>query len=120
MVTFSLIFLSITFGILMISIIAHIMIRRKNEEKKPPRKISLLVSGLLILHWIFFLSSGYGLLREDLADMLFLPVWLLLCIGGAVAAAYEYHHNKSFAIPIAGLTMISLLFSVFINGISSM
>ncbi|MCF6136619.1 hypothetical protein [Pseudalkalibacillus berkeleyi] len=93
---------------------------RKYEKGRPPRKISFVVLGLLVVHWIFFLSSGYALLPMSIADAIFMPVWVVLCFAGFCIAIYEFKNNKGFSIPVAGLTTISLLFSIFIQGISNM
>ncbi|WP_083412480.1 hypothetical protein [Halobacillus dabanensis] len=93
---------------------------RKNGKGKSPRKISYVIVGLLVLHWAFFLTSGYALVPTNIADAIFMPVWLMLCAAGVVTALYEFKNNKGFAIPVAGLTTISLLFAIFINGISEM
>lgn len=101
-------------------IVTPIIAVRKNEKGKAPRNISYIILGLLLLHWVFFLSSGYGLLPTNIADAIFMPVWVVLCVAGLFIAIYEFNNNKAFSIPVAGLTTISLLFSIFINGISNM
>ncbi|MGE6299945.1 hypothetical protein [Guptibacillus hwajinpoensis] len=118
---FSIIFLMIL-GIIAIFtlIITPFIAVRKNEIGKSPRKISYLIIGLLVLHWLFFLTNGYALLPTNIADAIFMPVWLVLCVAGLFIAIFEFKNNKSFAVPVAGLTTISLLFSIFINGISNM
>lgn len=85
-----------------------------------PRKISYVILVLLVLHWIFFLTNGYALLPENIIDTLFMPVWLILCTVGAFTAVYEFKNNKTFALPVAGLTIISLLFSILAYGIGNM
>ncbi|UOQ49855.1 hypothetical protein MUN88_07215 [Gracilibacillus caseinilyticus] len=72
------------------------------------------------MHWAFFLNSGYALFQSNIADAIFMPVWLVLCVAGLVTVRYEYKNNKKFAFLLAGFTTISLLFSIFINGISKM
>lgn len=117
----SLIFLMVISIILISTIIIPIIIAaRKNENRRPPRKFSYVIIGLLLLHWVFFLTSGYALLPTNIADAIFVPVWLVLCGAGAFTAIYEYKYNRVFAIPVAGLTTISLLFSLFSYGISNM
>jgi hypothetical protein len=102
-------------------IITPIIFVRKNENGKPPKLFSYVVLGMLVLHWIFFLTGGYALLPRNIADVIFLPVWLVLCAAGLFIVIFEFKkNNKGFAIPVAGLITISLLFSIFINGISNM
>ncbi|WOV84378.1 hypothetical protein PGH26_00070 [Sporosarcina jeotgali] len=89
------------------------------KKRKPPRIISYVVGGLLIFHWIFFLVNGYALLPPSIADAVFTPIWLALCLAGAITAISEFMNNKIIAIPMAGLTIISLLFTVLSYGISN-
>ncbi|WP_163972011.1 hypothetical protein [Oceanobacillus halotolerans] len=118
---FSMIFLMIIGIIAFLTLIVTPFIAvRKNKKGKPPRKISYVILGLLVLHWLFFLASGYALLPTNIAGAIFMPIWLVLCVAGLFIAIYEFKNNKGFAIPVAGLTTISLLFSIFINGISKM
>ena len=93
---------------------------RKVQKGNPPRKFSYVIVGLLVFHWVFYLVSGYALLPTNIADAVFIPVWLVLCVAGAITAIYEFKNNKVFAIPVAGLTIISLLLCIFIYGISQM
>ncbi|MEK3765454.1 hypothetical protein [Solibacillus sp. FSL K6-4121] len=93
---------------------------RKVHKGNPPRKFSYVIVGLLVFHWVFYLISGYALLPTNIADAVFIPVWLALCVAGAITAIYEFKNNKVFAIPVAGLTIISLLLCIFIYGISKM
>ena len=90
------------------------------EKRKPPRKISYVVVVLFIFHWIFFLVNGYALFSPSIADAVFTPIWLALCIAGAITAIWEFKNNKIIAIPIAGLTIISLIFTILSYGISKM
>lgn len=61
-----------------------IIAARKNENRIPPRKISYVIVALLPLHWVFFLTSGYALLPTNIADAIFMPVYLVLCGAGAI------------------------------------
>lgn len=116
----SIIFL-LVIGIIAITSIIIPIISFKNKGKgKSPRRISYTILALLVLHWAFFLSNGYTLLPTNIANAIFMPIWLMLCAAGYVTVVYEFKNNKGFALPVAGLTTISLLFSIFINGISKM
>lgn len=101
-------------------IIPAIIAVRKNEEAKRPCKVSYAISGLLVLNWLLFLTGSYTLLPARITDVIFIPVWLILCVAGIFSVIYEFKNNKGFAIPIAGLTTISLLFTVLASGISEM
>lgn len=93
---------------------------KKDKKGKPPRKISYVLVGLLVLHWLFYLVSGYALLPINMANAVFVPIWLALCVGGTITTVYEFKHNKVFAISVAGLTIISLLLCIFSYGLSKM
>ncbi|MCA0173058.1 hypothetical protein [Bacillus sp. RAR_GA_16] len=121
LIGFSILFFIVLGTIAMMTLIfTPIIAVRKSGKGKPPRKISFVVLGMLVFHWVFFLFSGYGLLPTNVADALFMPVWFVLCFAGLCVAMIEFKTNKRFSIPVAGLTTISLLFSFFINGISNM
>lgn len=93
---------------------------RKDGKGNPPRKISFVIVGLLVFHWGYYLVNGYTLLPTNIADAVFIPIWLTLCVAGTVTAIYEFKNNNAFAIPVAGLTIISLLLCIFSYGISKM
>lgn len=120
-ISFSLIF-SVVVCVIVLSmfIVPAIIYIRKNEKVKRPFKVSYIVVGLLIFQWVFFLTSGYTLLPVNVADALFIPVWLVLCIAGAITTIIEFKNNKIFSVPVGGLTIISFLFSVLAYGIGEM
>ncbi|WP_226657559.1 hypothetical protein [Pseudalkalibacillus hwajinpoensis] len=121
MIGFSIIFLTVLGAIAIFTLmVTPKRAVRKHEIRTPPRKISYVVLGLLVFHWVFFLSSGYALLSTNMTDAIFMPVWIVLSVAGLVIAIYEFKNNKGFSLLLAGLTTISLLFSIFINGISNM
>src|SRR5699024_3374655 len=120
-ITVSLIFLVIVGVIVLAMFIAPMIIAIKKSEKgKRPYSISYVVVGLLIFQWVFFLVGGYTLLPVNVADSLFVPIWLVLCVGSAITAIVEFKNNKFFSIPVGGLTIISFLFSVLAYGIGEM
>lgn len=121
MIGFSIVFLMVLGSIAIFTLLfTPIIAVRKNEKGKPPRTFSYIILGLLLSHWVFFLSSGYTLFPTNISNAIFMPVWVVLGVAGLFIAIYEFKNNKAFAIPVAGLTTISLLFSIFINGISNM
>ncbi len=101
-------------------VIPAFMAVKRNEKGPAPRKISYGVLGLLVINWLLFLTGSYALLPMNIAERIFTPVWLVLCVAGVFVAAYEFKNNKGFAIPVAGLTTISFLFSILASGISKM
>jgi hypothetical protein len=103
------------------TIIAKPVISIKRCEKgSSPRKVSYVVIGILVVNWIFFLGGGYALLPRNIADAIFMPMWLVLCLAGLGIVIFEFKNSQVFSIFVAGFVTISLLFSVFINGISNM
>ncbi|WP_163529968.1 hypothetical protein [Halobacillus ihumii] len=120
-ITFSLIFGVVVGAIIFLTfVIPAIMAVKRNEKGAAPRKISYGVLGLLVINWLLFLTGSYALLPLNIAERIFTPVWLVLCVAGVFVAAYEFKNNKGFAIPVAGLTTISFLFSILASGISKM
>lgn len=109
-------------GVIVVSmfIVPTIIAIRKSEKGKRPYRISYIVVGLLTFQWVFFLAGGYTLLPVNIADALFVPIWLVLCVGSAITAIVEFKKNKLFSIPIGGLTIISFLFSALAYGIGEM
>ncbi len=117
----SLLFMLLMGFILMVTCLVSIfLVVEIYKQKKAPRKISYGVLGLLLTHWVFFLVGGYALFPVNIADAIFLPVWLIISLAGACITIYEMKNFRLFAITMAGLTVISLLFSLFINGIGKM
>ncbi|MFD2925290.1 hypothetical protein [Halobacillus naozhouensis] len=101
-------------------VIPTFLVVKRNGKGPTPLKISYGILGLLVINWLFFLTGAYSLLPVNVADLIFVPVWLVLCLIGVIAAVNEFRNNKAFAIPVAGLTTISFLFSLFASGISQM
>ncbi|UOQ92215.1 hypothetical protein MUO14_17235 [Halobacillus shinanisalinarum] len=120
-ITFSLIFGLVVGAIVILTFVVPAFMAVKRNEKGPaPRKFSYGILGLLVINWLLFLTGSYALLPTNIADLIFIPVWLVLCVAGVIVAAYEFKNNKGFAIPVAGLTTISFLFSFLASGISKM
>ena len=121
MVGFSIVFLVVLGTIAIFTLIVTPTIAdRQNTKGKPPRKISYVILGLMVFHWVFFLTSGYAFLPINIADAIFMPVSIVLSGAGLFITIYEFQNNKGFSLPVAGFTIISLLFGIFINGISNM
>ena len=56
----------------------------------------------------------------NISDLIFTPIWVILSVAGIVAVVYEFKKNKGFAVSLAGLTTISLMFAVLSYGIGEM
>ena len=120
-ITFSLIFGVVVGAIILLTfVIPAFMAVKRNEKGPAPRKVSYGILGLLVLNWLLFLTGSYTLLPTNIADLIFIPVWFVLCAAGVFVVAFEYKNNKGFALPVAGLTTISFLFSFLASGISQM
>ncbi|MEC3885775.1 hypothetical protein VKA52_18795 [Halobacillus sp. HZG1] len=108
----------IVVGFLMVLGPLHIV---KKQGRGPlPFKSSLVIGSLLLTHWVLWLKGFYGWLPVRVADMLFLPVWVVLCGFGVILSGLEMKNNAAFAIPLAGFTLVSLIFALFLDGISQM
>lgn len=93
---------------------------KNSEEGKKPYKVSWAILGLLVLNWLLFLTNSYSLMPASISDLIFTPVWVILSVAGIIAVVYEFKKNKGFAVSLAGLTTISLLFTVLSYGIGEM
>lgn len=113
----SLIFIGVAGVIVFVAfIVSGLLFLKKDEKGIGARKFSYAILGLLILHWVFFLVNGYAILPTNIAVALFTPIWLILCVAGVITAIYEFKNNMKFAIPLAALTAISVLFTIFSYG----
>jgi len=120
-ISVSLLFLVLIGVIVLLMFVVPAVISNKNsEEGKKPYKISWVVLGLLVLNWFLFLTNSYSLMPANISDLIFTPIWVILSVAGIVAVVYEFKKNKGFAVSLAGLTTISLMFAVLSYGIGEM
>lgn len=120
-ISISLFFLIVLGVIVLLIFVVSAFISDKNsggEEK--PYKISWTILGLLVLNWLLLLTNSYVLMPTGISDLIFTPMWVILSVAGIIAAVYETKNNKGFAISLAGLTTISLLFTMLSYGIGEM
>lgn len=106
--------------LLLMFIVPAVMSDKNSEEGKKACKISWAILGLLVLNWMLFLTDSYSLMPDNISNSIFTPVWIILSVAGIVAVIYEYKKNKGFAVSLAGLTTMSLLFTVLTYGIGEM
>lgn len=113
-----LLFFFITTVVMMVVVPSRII---KRHGRGPlPYKGSLRVGIVLVVHWVLWLSGFYAFLPDRVADTVFLPVWFVLCVLGVVFAWGEFKNNAAFAVPLAGLSFISFVFALFLEGVSQM
>lgn len=93
---------------------------KKYGKGSPPYKWSYYMLGLLVINWILYMTGFYSLLSDHVADLIFIPIWFTLCALSALLTIVEFKNNKAFAIPLAGVTFISFVFALFLNGLSQM
>lgn len=106
--------------VLLMFVVPAVLSDKYSEEDKKPYKISWAILGLLVFNWLLFLSNSYSLMPDSISDLIFTPVWVILSVAGIIVVAYEFKKNKGFAVSMAGLTAISLLFTVLSYGIGEM
>src|SRR5699024_2651193 len=106
--------------VLLMFAVPAVLSDRYGEEDKKPYKISCAILGLLVFNRLLFLSNSYSLMLDSISDLIFTPVWVILSVAGIIVVAYEFKKNKGFAVSMAGLTAISLLFTVLSYGIGEM
>ncbi|GEN52667.1 hypothetical protein [Halobacillus faecis] len=105
-------------GVIIVVVSSHIV--KKRGRGPLPYKTSLSIGVVLLIHWVLWLSGFYALLPVGVADAIFLPAWMVMCALGAVCAGWEFKHNAAFAVPLAGFTLISFVFVLFLEGLSQM
>ncbi|MFG6116881.1 hypothetical protein ACGTN9_17145 [Halobacillus sp. MO56] len=109
------------FGILIIIIIIFpVLLVKRYGRGASPYKWSYVIYGLLIVNWILYISGFYVLLPVSVADSIFIPIWFVLCALGTIFTVLEFKNNIAFAVPLAGFTFLSLVFALFLNGLSQM
>ncbi len=119
--TLSMIFLIGLAILALLSIVLYIFLSLKKKTKeKSPHTISFVILGLLIIQWVLYLTNVYSLLPVAISDLLFLPIWIVLCIAGFLSAVYEFKNNKGFSLLLVNITAISFCVSLFIYAISKM
>ena len=106
--------------VLLMFVVPAVLSDKYSEEDKKPYKISWAILGLLVFNWLLFLSNSYSLMPDSISDLIFTPIWVILSVAGIIVVAYEFKKNKGFAVSMAGLTAISLLFTVLSYGIGEM
>ncbi|QQP11585.1 hypothetical protein FJQ98_20695 [Lysinibacillus agricola] len=92
----------------------------KYRKDSPPYKRSYCIFGLLIINWILYIAGFYTLLPVNIANLIFIPTWFIICALGAIFTILEFKNNKAFAAPLAGFTVISFVFALFLNALSHM
>lgn len=106
--------------ILLSMIILPVRMTRRFGKGPKPYKISWAILIFLLGNWLLLITGFYSLIPENVAELIFIPVWLVLGALGMIISFLEFRNNKAFAIPLAGLTMISLFFALLLKGISQM
>jgi hypothetical protein len=74
----------------------------------------------LVLNWLLYFAGFYTILPLQIADIMFTPIWLILSFLGLLIAFIEYKRSMGIAVPIAWLSIISLVFSLVLYGIGKM
>ncbi len=107
-------------AVLVIAFIFPLLMIRKYGKGSPFYKQSYCIFGLLILNWLFYMTGFYTLLPVNVADLIFLPIWFSICALGILFTMLEFQNNKAFAVLLAGFTFVSLVFGLFLKGLSHM
>lgn len=113
--------LFLLFGITLVTIfVLPLLMIKKYGKGSPPYKGSYWIIGLLIFNWILYIAGFYTLIPVNVADLIFIPIWFIVCALGALFTIFEFKNNKAFAVPLAGFTFISFVFALLLNGLSQM
>ncbi|PDZ69719.1 hypothetical protein CON30_02820 [Bacillus cereus] len=112
-----LLFILITFILALTSIFITV---KKGAFEKRPYLQSIIVYILFFTNWILYLTSFYSLLPEKVSELIFLPIWFVLCILGCIVFWREWRNNRVFSICIGFLSFISFLFGLLLLVLSGM
>ncbi|HDR6312676.1 TPA: hypothetical protein QCU60_004673 [Bacillus cereus] len=93
---------------------------KKGKFSKRPYLQSIIVYILFFTNWILYLTSFYSLLPEKVSELIFLPIWFVLCILGCIVFWREWRNNRVFSICIGFLSFISFLFGLLLLVLSGM
>jgi hypothetical protein len=100
--------------------ILAIKMRKRPSSTGRPYKCSYVICILLVLNWLLYFAGFYTILPLQIADIMFTPIWLILSFLGLLIAFIEYKRSMGIAVPIAWLSIISLVFSLVLYGIGKM
>jgi len=106
--------------IFIIAIGMIIFILRSSENNNKPHLLSLVAFGLIILHWVLYLFEFYVIIPENIADIIFLPIWIVVSVIGFIAAYKEFRNNRTFSVVNGGLSIITFVLGILTWGIGNM
>lgn len=116
--------LSSYIGILVaLILIVMITLTFKSNEKysnNKPSLLSLVAFSLIILNWVLYLFDFYAIMPENIGDLIFLPVWIIVSIIGLIAAYKEFRNNRIFSVINGGLAIISIIMALLATAIGNM
>lgn len=92
----------------------------KKDVQKKPHPLSLLGLGSIVLNWVLYLTGFYAMLPHEISDIIFMPIWFIVCIVGIVVALKEFGNNLVFAVLNGGLSVISFIIGILLLIIGSM
>ena len=98
--------------ILILAIGMMVFISRSSKENNRPHLFSLVAFGLIVLHWALYLFNFYATIPESIANIIFLPAWILVSVVGFVAAYKEFGNNRTFSLINSGLSIISFVVTI--------
>ncbi len=89
----------------------------KRSSYKQPKLLSYISLALFIINWILFWLNVYS---GSFAEHFFIPIWIVLCVIGAISSVLELRNNKVFSLPVFGLTIIAIFFTMVAMFLSRM
>ncbi|MFC4403787.1 hypothetical protein [Gracilibacillus xinjiangensis] len=106
--------------ILLVFIVIPVIIVNTFGNGSPPLKLSYAAFALLIIQWILYIGGFYELLPVSLSEVLFIPIWFVICGYCTIAIGLELKNNPTVSFVLAGLMGISFIFAVFLSGLGQM
>jgi hypothetical protein len=113
--TISAILVLLIFLLMFVTPIIIAIVKRGSYRK--PKLLSYIILSLFIINWMLF---GFNVYSGSFAEHLFIPIWMVLCIVGVISGVIELRNNKIFSLPLFGLTIIAIFFTMVASFLSGM
>lgn len=109
-------------GIVLVILVMSLLIFKADKKyiRKKPCLLSLIALGLITLNWVLYLIGFYVMIPEKVSDLIFIPIWFLVCAFSLIAASKGFRNNYILSVLNGGLSIISSIFGVLLLIIGSM
>ncbi|WP_369900203.1 hypothetical protein [Bacillus manliponensis] len=118
--SFTILFLLFIIFIVLLTLFFIFATVKQNKYIKRPRKQSLVIISVYIVHLVLTLTGFYNALPPSISEFLFLPTWFFMCILGFIVSIKEWKNNRILSLCAGSISFISFLFGLLLMGISNM